>query len=187
MGCHFLLQRIFLTQGLNLHLLHWQVDSLSLAPPGNLETSASEQSRARSLCKDQGRMREGLETGASACVRSPGPVGSPPGFQLCTHPRAGGSSVLPAMVPRGPGFPCPSGARPTPRDTLSPLTCLPDGAAVRAPSEAKPVTEGRCPVGLAMAVLPVVAHLLGRGGQRHQEGGRVRMCLHLGQRQVSEP
>ena len=34
-GC--LLQRIFLTQGLNLHLLcplHWQADSLPLAPPG---------------------------------------------------------------------------------------------------------------------------------------------------------
>ena len=27
-GCHFLLQGILLTQGLNLHLLHWQVDSL---------------------------------------------------------------------------------------------------------------------------------------------------------------
>ena len=25
-GCHFLLQGIFLIQGLNLHLLHWQVD-----------------------------------------------------------------------------------------------------------------------------------------------------------------
>ena len=35
-GCHFLLQGIFLTWGLNLHLLcllHWQVDSLPLAPP----------------------------------------------------------------------------------------------------------------------------------------------------------
>ena len=35
--CHFLLQGIFLTQGSNpypLCLLHWQVDSLSLAPPG---------------------------------------------------------------------------------------------------------------------------------------------------------
>ena len=32
-GCHFLLQGIFLTQGLNLHLLrllHWQADSLLL-------------------------------------------------------------------------------------------------------------------------------------------------------------
>ena len=34
MCCHFLLQGIFLTQGLNLHLLHllhWQVDSLPRA------------------------------------------------------------------------------------------------------------------------------------------------------------
>ena len=28
-GCHFLLQGIFLTQGLNPHLLHWQADSLA--------------------------------------------------------------------------------------------------------------------------------------------------------------
>ena len=37
-GCHFLLQGIFMTQGQNrrhLHLLHWQVGSLLLAPPGN--------------------------------------------------------------------------------------------------------------------------------------------------------
>ena len=36
-GCHFLLQGIFPTQGLNLcliHLLHCQVGSLPLAPPG---------------------------------------------------------------------------------------------------------------------------------------------------------
>ena len=36
-GCHFLLQGIFATQGSNLHLLHrlhWQADSLLLAPPG---------------------------------------------------------------------------------------------------------------------------------------------------------
>ena len=37
MGCHFLLQGIFLTQGSNLHLLcllHWQADSLPLESPG---------------------------------------------------------------------------------------------------------------------------------------------------------
>ena len=37
MGCHFLLQGIFPTQGLDprlLSLLHWQTGSLSLAPPG---------------------------------------------------------------------------------------------------------------------------------------------------------
>ena len=36
-GCHFLLQGIFLSQGLNmhlLHLLHWQTGSSPLAPPG---------------------------------------------------------------------------------------------------------------------------------------------------------
>ena len=36
-GCHVLLQGIFLTQGLNtclLHLLHWQTGSLPLVPPG---------------------------------------------------------------------------------------------------------------------------------------------------------
>ena len=35
MGCHFLLQGIFPTQGLNLHLLHWQVDSLPLSQQGS--------------------------------------------------------------------------------------------------------------------------------------------------------
>ena len=36
-GCHALLQGIFPTQGLNSHLLgllHWQVGSLPLVPPG---------------------------------------------------------------------------------------------------------------------------------------------------------
>ena len=33
-ACHFLLQEIFLTQGLNLSLLHWQVGSLSLSHQG---------------------------------------------------------------------------------------------------------------------------------------------------------
>ena len=33
-GCHSLLQGIFRTQGLNLGLLHWQVDSLPSEPPG---------------------------------------------------------------------------------------------------------------------------------------------------------
>ena len=45
-GFHFLLQRIFPTQGLNpslLHLLHWQVDSLPLSHPGSLIKFASNQ------------------------------------------------------------------------------------------------------------------------------------------------
>ena len=34
-GCHFLLQRIFLTQWSNLHLLHWQANSLPLSHLGS--------------------------------------------------------------------------------------------------------------------------------------------------------
>ena len=34
-GCHFLLQGIFLTQGANPHLLHWKVDSLPLSHQGS--------------------------------------------------------------------------------------------------------------------------------------------------------
>ena len=34
-GCHFHLQGIFLTQGSNLHLLHWQVGSLPLSEEGS--------------------------------------------------------------------------------------------------------------------------------------------------------
>ena len=34
-GCHFLLQGIFLTQGSNMGLLHWQVGSLPLSHLGS--------------------------------------------------------------------------------------------------------------------------------------------------------
>ena len=34
-GCHFLLQGIFQTQGSNPRLLHWQVDSLPLSHLGH--------------------------------------------------------------------------------------------------------------------------------------------------------
>jgi len=37
MGCHFLLQGNFLTQGSNPCLLHWQVDSLLLSHQGSLK------------------------------------------------------------------------------------------------------------------------------------------------------
>ena len=33
-GCHALLQGILLTQGSNPRLLHWQMGSLPLVPPG---------------------------------------------------------------------------------------------------------------------------------------------------------
>ena len=37
-GCHLLLQGIFLTQGSNPHLLHWQADSLLLSHQGSPKT-----------------------------------------------------------------------------------------------------------------------------------------------------
>ena len=43
-GCHFLLQEIFPIQGLNpclFSLLHWQADSLPLAPPGKPPLAAA--------------------------------------------------------------------------------------------------------------------------------------------------
>ena len=36
-GCRFLLQEIFLTQGSNLRLVHWQADSLPSEQPGKLK------------------------------------------------------------------------------------------------------------------------------------------------------
>ena len=48
-GCHCLLQRIFLTQGSNpclLPLLHWQVDSLPLAPPGKPKCPVKKKKKA---------------------------------------------------------------------------------------------------------------------------------------------
>ena len=35
LDCHFLFQGVFLAQGSNLHLLHWQVDSLPLCHLGS--------------------------------------------------------------------------------------------------------------------------------------------------------
>ena len=55
-GCHALLQGIFLTQGLNpclLCLLHWQVGSFPLALHGNLmeyNLLKKEKEKAESLC-----------------------------------------------------------------------------------------------------------------------------------------
>ena len=42
-GCHFLPKGIFLTQGSNPCLLHWQVDALPLSPRGALTNSAGDE------------------------------------------------------------------------------------------------------------------------------------------------
>ena len=47
MGCHFLLQGIFPTQGSNLSLLHWQADSLMTVPPGKPPGGSNGRERVR--------------------------------------------------------------------------------------------------------------------------------------------
>ena len=64
-GCHFLLQGIFLTQGLNprlLRLLHWQAGSLPLVPPGTQLAAAA----AKSLqsCPTLCNPRDGSPSGS---------------------------------------------------------------------------------------------------------------------------
>ena len=60
--CHVLLQGIFLTQGLNLHLLHllqWQAGSWPLAPPGKPERMHGSDVNADSpLCASQAQSSE---------------------------------------------------------------------------------------------------------------------------------
>ena len=46
-GCHFLLQGIFLVQGSNPCLLHWQMDSLPLSHQGSPPNSRLPQSHSR--------------------------------------------------------------------------------------------------------------------------------------------
>ena len=69
-GCRFLLQGIFLTQGSNLcllHLLHWQAGFLPLAPPGkpinsNRSCGRPEASVLDSVAVESSRRRSELET-----------------------------------------------------------------------------------------------------------------------------
>ena len=60
-GCHFLLLGIFLTQGLNpqlLSLLHWQADSLPLAPPGWLHLLLSSREGRKAWIKSSDKPRQ---------------------------------------------------------------------------------------------------------------------------------
>ena len=50
MGCHVLLQGIFLTQGSNLSLLHWQVDSLPLSHQGSREEVIAAAAKSLQSC-----------------------------------------------------------------------------------------------------------------------------------------
>ena len=68
MGCHFLLQGIFPTQGLNLsllYLLHWQVGSVPLSHLGGRNYTST--AYTQSLSDGRPQSRRGL--GPSLCHR----------------------------------------------------------------------------------------------------------------------
>ena len=54
MGCHFLLQGIFPTQGWNSCLLPWQVGFLPLEPPGKANTTKNKERNSNSRVPPQG-------------------------------------------------------------------------------------------------------------------------------------
>ena len=90
-GCHFLLQRIFLTQGWNPHLLRWQADSLPSEHLGKLTTlhKGNPHMGTASILS-----HHGPETGLLRCP-SVEWLGSGP---LATLSRAGGVDELTALT-----------------------------------------------------------------------------------------
>ena len=108
-GCHFLLQGIFLTQGLNTHLLHWQVDSLYLCHLGSPVITFSSIQFSCSVMSDSLRPHE------SQHARPPYPSSTPwvysnscPSSQWC-HPAISSSvirfSSCPQSLPASESFP----------------------------------------------------------------------------------
>ena len=88
-GCHILLQEIFLTQGLNPHflcLLHWQVSSLPPAPPQIILLASTQQYGWSCLSLWSERMPGSLSDGALSRGRTAG---------LASHSRAKASTALP--------------------------------------------------------------------------------------------
>ena len=81
-GCHFLLQGIFPTQRLNSYLfslLHWQVDSLPLAPPGKPYSYIIETNIFSAFIRDSVVLPLWLTCKESAC--NTGDLGLIPGLE----------------------------------------------------------------------------------------------------------
>ena len=76
MGCHFLLQGIFLTQESNLCLLHWQADSLPLSHQGSPKTFIALRliiyHEAQAISSLWAPLRTVLEAVACCALPSPG-------------------------------------------------------------------------------------------------------------------
>ena len=73
--CHLLLQGIFPTQGSNPCLLHWQVASLSLAPPGKFPQGPRGSRKARQTiresCSDLPPPAKTLLDAKQTCIPTP--------------------------------------------------------------------------------------------------------------------
>ena len=111
-SCHVLLQGIFPTQGSNPHLLnllHWQVGSLPLAPPGKPGTRFSSVQSSRSVVSDSLRPHELQHTRPPCPSPTPGVYSnSCPLSQWC-HPTISSSVVpfssCPQYLPASGSFP----------------------------------------------------------------------------------
>ena len=87
-GCHDLLQGIFLTQGLNSHLLHflrWQVDSSPLTPPGKITRRLGNQAWGNKQKKRKARSFKFSQSLSGFCLQT-----------IC----ANGHSLPPVLVSR---------------------------------------------------------------------------------------
>ena len=132
MGCHALLQGIFPTQGPSAGLLHWEVGSLPLVPPGRLPSHSwgTSQSAAGWSCRPLPAGHAG-PSGSKPAL--PGSPEWPSGIGV--HRAAGMSEPQPLCLELAIRLPAgPTGAasaRP-----LSPLPC-------RSPCRATPAAPGR--------------------------------------------
>ena len=73
-GCHALRQGIFLTQGLKLSLLHWQVDSLPLVPPRKPRVTWRAFKTLSQRCKESAAWPGMGATGSAPGSRSTGSI-----------------------------------------------------------------------------------------------------------------
>ena len=92
-GCHALLQGIFPTQGMNLHLLHWQVGSLPLSHLGPNQEQKEEILRSvKGLLARMREMLQAQEAPPGNVSGSQGTIWEPAGLCLRTHHLMGSTS-----------------------------------------------------------------------------------------------
>ena len=98
-SCHFLLQGIFLTQGSNLCLLHWQVDSLPLTHQGSHPQNTAAAAKSLQSCPTLCDPIDGRQPS-----RLPRPWDSPGkntrvGFHFLLHPQNTENNKMAIAIP----------------------------------------------------------------------------------------